>query len=620
MKAQQITKQLTALTQVLGFSLGKFNVDVTISGAGAYHQYDRTTGKHTVNIPIGDFANPQYLRMAIGFIYHEIGHGVKTDSSNLQFKHQFEHTLWNALEDIWMERAIGRMSAGAKKRLNDMVPIAREFGIFHGEPMDDPAQSLKSYCLHYCRSKFLGNPVEDFAQIRKAELEAALGTDIVNKITALLDQMEHCESSAEAKRISEEVLKLIQQEEQQKDEQQQQQQEQEQQDEDSTSSDGAGKGSQGEESSGESEDENDSDESSGDDSNESQSDESSDSDGDEQGDDDSNTSESDSSSEDSSSQGASQSKADSSSDDEQGSSSSNEAQPSTEEMLQALKQILGTKAGDKDYHDQIAEKLGELAKEARQEGTAFPFVASEVITRSSHQPLDVPLSTRNLSSKIYSILNKVLVDLARTQDLYTQQGRKLAQKRIAGVQSGNFNVFERKGESKSQTAAVSVLVDGSGSMRHIMHETNQVAYAFAEGLSRGDTPVEVLYFADSHEPIIQAKSFSEKRPDRKRFNINTFGGTDTHIAIFRSTLSLHQQKANNKVMIIITDGEPALPAATAHAVKVALSQGIKVIPILMGVKKANTEGFDQLDCIEIEADPAALAPQLRQAVKRKLFS
>ncbi|MBT43254.1 MAG: hypothetical protein CMF12_12090 [Idiomarina sp.] len=636
----KLEKQLKAITQVLSFSLGNFNVEVNIGGNKAYHFFD---GKaHKINLPAGDFSDPEYYEMCLGYIYHEIGHGIHTDS-NVGYgeKTQAMHQLHNALEDVWMERAQGRLSGGAKKRLYRMVELGRKHGIFAGSEKHTPYEAMLFMCLYRGRSRILGNPVDDFAQAREAELRAMVGDAVTDKVIAAVDELETCESTQAAYDIAKKIFDILQFEK----DQPQEPESSESQDSDSQdgssgetsnetsnssnedtseaeqqeqSSSGNGEGEdESKEQNGNSQSPEGSDESDGDETSDNQSNQGESSEGKEEADSDTQDSDGESRGEGKGSQGSGDSN------DSSSSQSSSEGELSQEKIKEALEKILGGEGVEnvKDFHDALAEKLEEMGTQAQVEGRAFdmriPSVLNEELLRA--EDLEIDLKTRRNISQVYSVLNKALVDQARTLDIYTQQGKTLSRRKLSSIQAGDFNAFLRKGENKATTAAVSILVDKSSSMRtDRMNTANLVAYAVAEGLSKGSVPIEVLYFSDSS--FYRAKSFAQKRPQAERFAIASSGGTPTAEGVTAATLSLSQQKADNKVMFVVTDGRPNNPGECAKAIRIAMDAGIKVIPILIGMSKMHVSGLDLVDCVEVDGQAENLIHELKAAVKRKLFA
>jgi len=627
-------EQLKALTQVLSYTLGKFNVEVTVSGHGAYHFHDEKEDKHLINLPQGDFTDPVFRELSLGFIYHEIGHGINTDYSLNVTKTKALHELHNALEDVWQERATGRRSPGAKKRLARLAELGRSEGLFAGNEKETPFEALLYLALYRGRTRVLGNPFGDFAEAREFELRNMIGDEITDKVVRKVDEIEACENTLTALNIATALMDLIQ-EEQRKHEQMQQEQQNQESSEDGQSSDNSNEQSQPDSNDANSDNQQNTDQN---DTHQNQDQHSSnqDSGGPTQNGSSDNTSSSDDTSQpESGAETENQEESNQSGEQSNGNGGSSEqnnqdgnsgsatqssnTQPSVQQIRQALEQIASGAGAEKvvDFHKKVAQRLNDMAEQANREGRAIEIAVPMVMTNHPVYKMEMNSTVQRNTAQVFSVLNRVLLDQARTLDVYTRQGKKLVSRKLAGVQAGDFNAFLKKGKSKSTTAAVSLAVDMSGSMRAIMDATNGVAYSFAQGLSKGGVPIEVFYFGGAH--VYAAKRFNDKRPSMERFGVRSGGGTPTAEAIQASLMGLMQQEADNKLMFILTDGKPQCAVKTAKAIEYAQAAGVKVIPIFIGIKANQTRGFEAVDPIEIDDEALMLISQLKNAVKRKLF-
>jgi cobalamin biosynthesis protein CobT len=177
-------------------------------------------------------------------------------------------------------------------------------------------------------------------------------------------------------------------------------------------------------------------------------------------------------------------------------------------------------------------------------------------------------------------------------------------------------VFEFSEESEAPTSSVMLLVDSSGSMGWTdMKEANTTALAFAKAFQRMSVDVEVNYYCDHYNgsEIYQAKAFGKKL-DEPRFGVSYGGGTPTHDAVFCGLSRLINAPSTNKIMFVITDGQPNEVALLYHAEKLAVQAGIKVIPI--GLGQEHVRGFTQSVYAK---DAEAVNAALKQAIKNKLF-
>src|SRR5690554_1898135 len=214
----QIKKIATMLGRVM--AKGHSDIQVTISGRAAY----RRPGQ--INIPMGDFSDPDVITMTHGFIDHEIGHERHTkhqcfvDAANQSsiLKH-----MLNIIEDVRMEVCVGDEYPGAKRNLANLVELAMKRGLF-SEPSDKASsiQMIQAFCLYHGRYTVTGQSVlADYAQKAESLLIEMIGMDLVQKIKSEVESTRLAKTTDDAYQIAKNILNLIQDE---VDKQQQQQQ------------------------------------------------------------------------------------------------------------------------------------------------------------------------------------------------------------------------------------------------------------------------------------------------------------------------------------------------------------------------------------------------------------
>ena len=115
MDAKQFIKRAKALSNVMTQTK---NVNVTISGNQAY----RLPGE--INVPSGDFSDPEWVAMVHGWIDHELGHEEHTEHDvfiHAIHKSNATKKILNCIEDIRMEKKVGENFVGAKKNLSRLA-------------------------------------------------------------------------------------------------------------------------------------------------------------------------------------------------------------------------------------------------------------------------------------------------------------------------------------------------------------------------------------------------------------------------------------------------------------------------------------------------------------------
>jgi hypothetical protein len=294
--------------------------------------------------------------------------------------------------------------------------------------------------------------------------------------------------------------------------------------------------------------------------------------------------------------------------------------PEDKEKDEAFKEAMKEDFDDViNYDDAIAEALQDLACDAEDVGLPkFDFRFLEEVPQSKST---MPEGWRTLSAKFARTLSKVLIDQSDTLTLPSSHGRRIMQRKLASIPAGCIDVFEFKNPKQAKNSAISVLVDASGSMNdYTMRQANITAIALSKALSRLDIDNEVTYFGVNlgsniaHNRLYVARKFGGKL-DEKRFAVPSHGSTPTSDGVFYSTQRLLGQPSENKIMFIITDGQPDDGSLLKKTAEIAKQCGIKLIPIGLGT--TFVRGFE--DSVYAK-DSEAVNVALREAIKSKLFS
>jgi hypothetical protein len=626
------------------------NMQVTIHGNQAY----RTPGH--INVPMGDFTDPDIVAMTHGFIDHELGHEKHThhptfvDFAN---KSPFHKHMLNIIEDVRMEKAVGSEFPGAKRNLETLAGLAIKKELFqeptHNAPVVELIQAL---CLYHGRFKVLEQYcVRDFAMKARWLLSQKLGTDVVDDIVSLIESTHGAQSTADSASIAEAIINRL---EEAKDNADQDDSDSSDagDDADADSQDDGDSSDSGDDAEADSQDDGDSSDSGDDADADSQddgdsSDAGDDADADSQDDgdspdsgddaeadsqDDGDSSDSgddadtDSQNDDSSDSGD-DADADSQNDDSSDSGDDADADSQddgdsldSESLLKALNDVLGASDEDglDDFHKAVAEMLEQEAKEAQDEGTvdgAMPMPYP--ICKRFHSGSVFNVSSAKAAGKrAFNALNRVLVDEVQNNPAHRNRGKRIDPRRLAGVPAGNDRIFTRSVTQQDTSAAISFIIDASGSMEDIMPTVNECAFAFANGFQTQGVVTETLYFsALGTNGLYLAKGFDEK-PIPKRFQAVAYHGTPTGEAMMGGLVRLADRSEANKIMFVITDGASDDPSAVKKAREFADALDVRVIPI--GINTGFIHGFDKEDFQSISS-VSELSNAVKHAVREKLF-
>ena len=278
-----------------------------------------------------------------------------------------------------------------------------------------------------------------------------------------------------------------------------------------------------------------------------------------------------------------------------------------------------------DYHDVIAKMIESDVSDQPNTAEVTPeanfFESSEFYHHCDYN-LDIPLA-RITSANVFQALHKVLFDIQPDLPINRVRGKRINSKRFSGIPSGNTRVFTSRVEQEVRQAAISLVIDASPSMSSALMKTaNTCALSFAYALERLNIPFEVVYYGSIDEEINAYAMYRPKTFDAK-LKTNNFAlesgnwSTPTGQAMQFSLYSLALRTESNKLMLLLTDGDPDCSSQVRKSHEIAKTFGIKVVPF--GLCTNVVSGFDVNDFVSLN-DPTALSPALRTATKQKLFS
>jgi len=582
-KVKKIAKAINALAK-------NDSVQVSVGGDTAY-----STGG-SINIPIGDFSDPRFMKMVQGYIDHEIGHESETEhgymAKAISIGGNLMGSILNALEDARMENSRGNIYPGARINLEVLFSIAIEDEIIPNP--NDMKQNIMevifSYILHASRELVCGYTATH-ASLALSIIRQSAGDVFADGLVELLKESPSMKTTYCAFQLAEKIYNYLDQSVNNPPPKQQPQPGQSQDSDDADS--------------GSSSDSNDDDDSQG----QSGSNDDDDSQGQsESNDDDGSQGQSESNDDDGySSEGS----ADSSSPD-----GNDESSSSPNSGLQGVKADLDTLH---DYHEEVQDCITDKARNYDDVDTAeLQCLRIDKASNATMVSFDLA-GWRSLSSKFARTLQKVIIDKTETLKMASSTGRRIMRSKLASSQLGNDDVFEYREETEALDSSVMLLVDASGSMGFDnMREANKTALGFAKGFQRMGIDIEVNYYGvynqiASRNEIYTAKEFGKKL-DVSKFSVASSGTTPTEEALFYALVRMSNQTQQNKIIFLITDGQPDCGNSVQMVHEKLVNAGVKVIPIGLGTK--SVQGFKNS---VYAANSEEVNNALKNAIKKKLF-
>ena len=165
---------------------------------------------------------------------------------------------------------------------------------------------------------------------------------------------------------------------------------------------------------------------------------------------------------------------------------------------------------------------------------------------------------------------------------------------------GDSRIFERQSDTISDTAAVSITADLSGStlrvvdgtsiaheicvalslLEKVFHEIGSPLEIMGFGLKTGELNCVVRTFQDNHRVALERIGGLHK--------LTGGGVTPTAEAVMRSGTRLMCHEANRKLLMVLTDGVPSSVQKALDMTNYVCSAGVEVIYLVIGSKEQCT--------------------------------
>lgn len=193
---------------IVAAALGRrLGVRVEIHGDRA-----RTNGD-IIQLPATSLDNPDFRDVAWGFLAHEAAHIRWTDFEVFQSAgtHPIRQSLLNVIEDVRIERALGRLYPGTRRSLETTVGrVLRDGGFALPSPAAPAGVHLQAFCLLDLRFRILGQKsLEQLAKQARRHLEALIGAGMQRLIDTQLGAIESLASTQEALDLVDRLLSIF---------------------------------------------------------------------------------------------------------------------------------------------------------------------------------------------------------------------------------------------------------------------------------------------------------------------------------------------------------------------------------------------------------------------------
>ncbi|MCS6738120.1 VWA domain-containing protein, partial [Proteus mirabilis] len=205
-------------------------------------------------------------------------------------------------------------------------------------------------------------------------------------------------------------------------------------------------------------------------------------------------------------------------------------------------------------------------------------------------------------SRLRRSFEKLVHDNTTSTSRLREQGARIKSSKLAGVKTGNTNIFKTKNVIQSPNCACSILLDTSSSMHEYHFDTSRIRAALSsviavlEGLNISGVSTACyafpFYVEESNSLLVQTM-----KPRYTPLRASISQGVFTHKGCLGSTplaeslipviseIALSREK--KKMIFIITDGEPNDDKKTKEIINSATIEGIEVCTFVLNEDGAN---------------------------------
>lgn len=221
--------RIESVSVLAGVLSKKYNVQVKVSGTVAFSTID-SHGKPFINVPALESEEPEYMDKLRGFIDHEVGHIRFTD-----FQYQADavtsaaggmpimmKSIWNALEDTFVERKMGEVYIGCRSNLSKLVRIvfSEHLSMENNFNLNSDGTATDDFCgidvlnvifnyILYAQRNRAYPFLHDFMQERR-DLVEHLVPGLADKIDAVMDEAwPHNNSTQENLEWARKILEVL---------------------------------------------------------------------------------------------------------------------------------------------------------------------------------------------------------------------------------------------------------------------------------------------------------------------------------------------------------------------------------------------------------------------------
>lgn len=268
------------------------------------------------------------------------------------------------------------------------------------------------------------------------------------------------------------------------------------------------------------------------------------------------------------------------------------------EALQALQQLL--ERDDVTFEEMLKQGLAVLAQPVQGEidqprggethvNVHLSQVNQASTTLADHEPVSGAVTNVRLTgveSRLVQVLLRELQNRRKRPLRTAHAGSRVDVGRFWRLaHMGDTRIYRAQDHVSGIDAAVTILLDRSGSMSDILQTAAQVTLAFSVALQRiGNVSTSVAMFpwVTDYTMCLQRFGESPRTAATRIEGLSADGGTPVGQAILAELPRLLAQRKTRRIMTVITDDGPDNPDLLHSAIKQASSQGVEILGVGIG--------------------------------------
>jgi Mg-chelatase subunit ChlD len=483
------------------------------------------------------------ITLNLGYIFHETGHILHTDLSCMGVK-PIQKAIMNILEDVRIERRLFDDFHIVRRHLDRLTGIL----VKRGEAFESVRESdtkprlFQALMLYKLRAEVLGQKaLSELAKGAEEACQKAFPPTMLLNLETRMNRVLRCKSTADVARLSEEILKMLEEEEQNE--------EPDPPDQDSQ---------QDQEDSGDCQGQN------------------------------------------------------------QGQAGNGQPKPGQQDVPESdlpngqkhsggghggsIRELL--EMSEEDIERGVGERLAQHVDQIAQENAGRNVLPLRFPSVHPHCLDGASMSLDKIRASSNALRNRMMQWQSRAQDgdaYHVNSGTRFDAKRLWARRFGT-PTFLREEEGIDLEAAISVVVDRSGSMHDVIQTVIEASVATAMAFEHPSIAHQVIAFpwgAECEPGVSVIKGWDEnvRKLANRIPNMDAQGGTPMAEAILFSASQLAVRPEPRRVMLVITDGEPNNLDQATENVKLARQHGIHVMGLGVGINPVSVFG---------EADSASI--------------